>query len=119
MVHGSSPHVVGGKATPWWEADYLHYVEAAIWLAGCDLRCLQCLPEFERVLVKVSGKPMLIRIGELFNRLIKRKKNYHYFKPKEKLEVLSFNPITFKVERVLLPVLLKRGTYRGFRIYNN
>ena len=108
IVHGPSPHIVGGKATPWWEIDYLHYVEAAIWLAGCDLRCPQCLPEFERVLVKVSGKPMLIRIGELFNRLIKRKKNCHYFKPKERLEVLSFNPITFKVEWVPVTSLIKR-----------
>ena len=42
IVHGPAPHTVGGKATPWWEVDYLHYVEAAMWLAGCNLRCLQC-----------------------------------------------------------------------------
>mgnify|MGYP000035212936 CR=1 FL=1 len=42
IVHGPEPHVVGGKATPWWEVDYVHYVEAAIWVAGCNLRCPQC-----------------------------------------------------------------------------
>ena len=42
IVHGPSPHVVGGKATPWWEVDGVHYVEAAIWVAGCNLRCPQC-----------------------------------------------------------------------------
>lgn len=42
IVHGPEPHLVGGKATPWLEVDYFHYVEAAIWLAGCNLRCPQC-----------------------------------------------------------------------------
>ncbi len=42
IVHGPEPHLVGGKATPWWEVDYVHYVEAAIWVAGCNLRCPQC-----------------------------------------------------------------------------
>lgn len=42
IVHGPEPHMVGGKATPWWEVDYVHYVEAAIWVAGCNLRCPQC-----------------------------------------------------------------------------
>ncbi len=42
IVHGPEPHLVGGKATPWWEVDYKHYVEAAIWVAGCNLRCPQC-----------------------------------------------------------------------------
>ncbi len=42
IVHGPSPHLVGGKATPWWEVDYVNYVEAAIWVAGCNLRCPQC-----------------------------------------------------------------------------
>ncbi len=42
IVHGPAPHLVGGKATPWWEVDYEHYVEAAIWVAGCNLRCPQC-----------------------------------------------------------------------------
>ncbi len=42
IAHGADPHTVGGKATPWWEVDYLSYVEAAIWVAGCNLRCPQC-----------------------------------------------------------------------------
>ena len=42
IVHGPAPHIVGGKATPWWEVDYVSYVEAAIWVAGCNLRCPQC-----------------------------------------------------------------------------
>lgn len=42
IVHGPNPHTVGGKATPWWEVNGLHYVEAAIWVAGCNLRCPQC-----------------------------------------------------------------------------
>ncbi len=42
IVHGPEPHMVGGKATPWWEVDYVHYVEVAIWVAGCNLRCPQC-----------------------------------------------------------------------------
>ena len=42
IVHGPQPHRVGGKATPWWEVDGYGYVEAAIWTAGCNLRCPQC-----------------------------------------------------------------------------
>lgn len=42
IVHGPEPHMVGGKGTPWWEVDYVSYVEAAIWVAGCNLRCPQC-----------------------------------------------------------------------------
>ena len=42
VVHGPEPHMVGGKGTPWWEVDYVNYVEAAIWVAGCNLRCPQC-----------------------------------------------------------------------------
>lgn len=42
IVHGPAPHLVGGKATPWWEVNYVDYVEAAIWVAGCNLRCPQC-----------------------------------------------------------------------------
>jgi pyruvate formate lyase activating enzyme len=42
IIHGPEPHPVGGKATPWWETNGVHYVEAAIWAAGCDLRCPQC-----------------------------------------------------------------------------
>lgn len=41
IVHGPQPHMVGGKATPWYEKGK-RYVEVAIWLAGCNLRCLQC-----------------------------------------------------------------------------
>lgn len=42
VVHGPEPHMVGGKGTPWWEVDLINYVEAAIWVAGCNLRCPQC-----------------------------------------------------------------------------
>lgn len=42
VVHGPEPHFVGGKATPWHEVNYVDYVEAAIWVAGCNLRCPQC-----------------------------------------------------------------------------
>ena len=42
IVHGPEPHMVGGKATPWWQINYVDYVEAAIWVAGCNLRCPQC-----------------------------------------------------------------------------
>lgn len=42
ILHGPEPHLVGGKATPWWEVDYRRYVEAAVWAAGCNLRCPQC-----------------------------------------------------------------------------
>lgn len=41
IVHGPQPHMVGGKATPWWIRGH-GYVEVAIWLAGCNLRCPQC-----------------------------------------------------------------------------
>lgn len=30
IIHGPEPHRVGGKATPWWEVNYIDYVEAAI-----------------------------------------------------------------------------------------
>jgi len=42
IVHGPEPHLVGGKGTPWWEVNYLEYVETAVWVAGCNLRCPQC-----------------------------------------------------------------------------
>jgi len=42
IVHGPEPHLVGGKATPWYEVNGRSYVEAAIWVAGCNLRCPQC-----------------------------------------------------------------------------
>ncbi|MEM1697756.1 MAG: radical SAM protein, partial [Thermofilaceae archaeon] len=42
IIHGPEPHLVGGKATPWWEVDYRRYAEAAVWAAGCNLRCPQC-----------------------------------------------------------------------------
>ncbi len=41
IVHGPQPHAVGGKATPWYEKGR-GYVEVAIWVAGCNLRCPQC-----------------------------------------------------------------------------
>ncbi len=41
IVHGPEPHSVGGKATPWYEKGR-KYVEVAIWVAGCNLRCPQC-----------------------------------------------------------------------------
>lgn len=42
IVHGPEPHTVGGKATPWTEKREGRYVEVAIWVAGCNLRCPQC-----------------------------------------------------------------------------
>ena len=56
IVHGPAPHLVGGKATPWWEVDYEHYVEAAIWVAGCNLRCPQC--QNYEVTYDNSSRPM-------------------------------------------------------------
>ncbi|MEM3550571.1 MAG: radical SAM protein [Candidatus Bathyarchaeia archaeon] len=42
IVHGPSGHTVGGKATPWTEGKGLRYIEVAVWVAGCNLRCPQC-----------------------------------------------------------------------------
>jgi pyruvate formate lyase activating enzyme len=42
IIHGPSPHMVGGKATPWWLKCKTEYIEVAIWTAGCNLRCPQC-----------------------------------------------------------------------------
>jgi len=56
IVHGPQPHRVGGKATPWWEVDGVRYVEAAIWLAGCNLRCPQC--QNYHVTYDNSSRPM-------------------------------------------------------------
>ena len=42
IVHGPEPHTVGGKATPWSEKRKGRYIEVAIWVAGCNLRCPQC-----------------------------------------------------------------------------
>ena len=42
IVHGPEPHSVGGKATPWNEKKRHGFVEVAIWVAGCNLRCPQC-----------------------------------------------------------------------------
>jgi pyruvate formate lyase activating enzyme len=42
IIHGPSPHSVGGKATPWWLKFGAYYIEVAIWAAGCNLRCPQC-----------------------------------------------------------------------------
>lgn len=56
IIHGPEPHTVGGKATPWWEVDYVSYVEAAIWTAGCNLRCPQC--QNFHVTYDSSGEPV-------------------------------------------------------------
>ena len=42
IIHGPEPHAVGGKATPWTEGKGRRYIEAAIWTAGCNLRCRSC-----------------------------------------------------------------------------
>lgn len=42
VIHGPSPHTVGGKATPWWLKSRSYYIEVAIWAGGCNLRCPQC-----------------------------------------------------------------------------
>jgi len=42
VVHGPQPHPVGGKGTPWWEKRKGRYIEVAIWVGGCNLRCPQC-----------------------------------------------------------------------------
>lgn len=42
VVHGPQPHGVGGKATPWWLKAGGGYIEVAIWVGGCNLRCPQC-----------------------------------------------------------------------------
>jgi pyruvate formate lyase activating enzyme len=42
IVHGPQPHYVGGKGTPWWLKPTGRYIEVAIWVAGCNLRCPQC-----------------------------------------------------------------------------
>ena len=42
IVRGPQPHRIGGKASPWWEVDGINFVEVAIWVAGCNLRCPQC-----------------------------------------------------------------------------
>ncbi len=42
IIHGPQGHAVGGKATPWWLKAERRYIEAAIWAAGCNLRCPQC-----------------------------------------------------------------------------
>jgi len=42
VIHGPQPHSVGGKATPWWLKARGRYIELAIWVAGCNLRCPQC-----------------------------------------------------------------------------
>lgn len=56
IVHGPEPHTIGGKGTPWWQVDYRHYVEAAIWVAGCNLRCPQC--QNYHVTYDNTSKPM-------------------------------------------------------------
>lgn len=42
IVHGPEPHPVGGKATPWFEKGKGRYIEVAIWVSGCNLRCPTC-----------------------------------------------------------------------------
>ncbi|MCX8188031.1 MAG: radical SAM protein [Nitrososphaeria archaeon] len=56
IVHGPQPHKVGGKATPWYEVNGYRYVESAIWVAGCNLRCPQC--QNYHVTYDNSTKPM-------------------------------------------------------------
>ncbi len=72
IVHGPSPHIVGGKATPWWEIDYLHYVEAAIWLAGCDLRCPQC----QNFSVTYDGRSKALTPAEAAKKVVMCHKEY-------------------------------------------
>ena len=42
IVHGFTPHTVGGVGTPWWLKGGHGYIEAACFAAGCNLRCPQC-----------------------------------------------------------------------------
>ena len=58
IVHGPQPHRVGGKGTPWWEVG-VGYIEAAIWVAGCNLRCPQC--QNYHVTYDNSSEPMTPR----------------------------------------------------------
>jgi len=41
LVHGWMGHPVGGVGTPWWLKGR-HYIEAAAFACGCNLRCPQC-----------------------------------------------------------------------------
>jgi pyruvate formate lyase activating enzyme len=42
IVHGFTPHTVGGVGTPWWLKGGHGYIEATCFAAGCKLRCPQC-----------------------------------------------------------------------------
>lgn len=41
-VHGWMGHGVGGVGTPWYLKGGRHYIEAAVFACGCNLRCPQC-----------------------------------------------------------------------------
>ncbi|MEW6069115.1 MAG: radical SAM protein [Candidatus Thermoplasmatota archaeon] len=42
IVHGFTPHLVGGVGTPWELKNLGGYIEVACFAAGCNLRCPQC-----------------------------------------------------------------------------
>lgn len=72
IVHGPQPHRVGGKATPWYEVNGYRYVESAVWVAGCNLRCPQC--QNYHVTYDNSAKPMTPM--ETAKRLTRCKRSY-------------------------------------------
>ena len=73
IVHGPEPHLVGGKGTPWWEVNYREYVEAAIWVAGCNLRCPQCqnyhvtYDNVSKALTPKEAAEEIVRCHSIFN----------------------------------------------------
>lgn len=108
LIQGFSGHMVGGVGTPW-EVKKSGYVEVACFSAGCNLRCPQCLPFYEKILVKINGKTQLLQIGELFQRECEEFEDIcGFFKPKSKLEVVSLNPKELKICWSPVTHLIKR-----------
>jgi intein/homing endonuclease/ferredoxin len=114
-VSGYQPHPVGGVGTPWRVKRAGYYIEVACFAHGCNFRCRQCLPSFEKVLVRINGHPQLMSIGELFEKEFNSESDY--YKPINRIEVISFNPKTFKVDWAPVSALIKRrGNCKVLRI---
>ena len=73
-----------------------------------------CLPENEKIFAKIDGKLVLTTIGELIGTEMSKGWSTETKTPLANIEVLSFNPNTFKTEYKNVTGLLRKENKDGF-----
>ena len=75
-----------------------------------------CLPEHEKIFVKLDGNIKLVSIGELIESEMLKKDETAIEKTKRKIEILSFNPKTLKTEYKEIDAVMRRKNKEGHYI---